>query len=343
MMLKLVVLILVSMNVALAANIKQLFERKDYKRIANDYASPEKWSDLTTKELVMISYSLRKTERYREDAKVVFRILKKDYAKEHADIRNKIREKETLDVEDYPKPLPVYYWSIYNDYANILLSYNGLGPGLEKDQKIYNIFRQILSELEFREGKAEKLNNKVMSHLQYLEDKIYRFSSSINVQYVSWQHDATLHRTSSNKDTGLIITNQGYCLGGDVGVENGFYHFLIDGCFLVGSGGISSYGDSNITYQQNIPAAGLKIGPMASMIVSSSKSRIGIGLPLIYTSQKLTQPSDNDYKVEEESPLAALATINSRWQFDQWYIRTEFGQYFKKQESYWGLGFGRQF
>lgn len=343
MMLKLVALILVSMNVAMAANIKPLFERKEYKRIVATYGSPDKWEGLSNKELVMVSHAFRKLERYRDDAKVVFWILKKDYAKDHADIRKKIREKETLDVEDYPKSLPIHYWNLYNDYANILLGYDELGPGLEKDQKIYNIFRQILSELEFREGKAEKLNNKVVSHLQYLEDKIYRFSASVNIQYVSWQNDATLHRGSTGAKTGLIITNQGYCVGGDVGIENGFYHFLLDGCFLMGVGGVSAYGDSNITYQQNVPATGIKLGPMASMIVSSSKSRIGIGLPIIYTSQNLTQPSDPDYKVDEESPLSYLATVNSRWQFGQWYLRTEFGQYFRKQESFWGLGFGRQF
>ncbi|WP_408099033.1 hypothetical protein ACJVC5_08960 [Peredibacter sp. HCB2-198] len=343
MMLKLLILIVVSLNFSHAAEIKPMFARKEYKRIVDTYNSPEKWKDLTTKEMVMLSYSLRKLKRYREDSKVIFKILKRDHAKDHADIRKKIRNKETLDSEDYPKSLPIYYWYIYNDFADILLSHNKLSAKLEEDKKIYIIFRQIVSELEFREGKAEKLNDKVMTHLQYLEDKVYYFTFSINLQYVSWQHDATLHRSSSNTNTGLIITNQGYCLGGDVGIENGFYHFLLDGCFLVGSGGVSAYGDSNITYQQNIPATGLKIGPMASMIVSSSKSRIGIGLPIIYTSQKLTQPSDTDYKVEEESPISALATINSRWQFGKWYLRAEFGQYFKKQESFWGMGFGRQF
>lgn len=342
-MLKFFFLILVSMNFALAAEIKPLFLRKEYKRIAEAYKNPKSWEDLTTTEMVMLSFSLRKLELYREDAKVVFRILKKDHATSHADIRKKIREKESLDAEDYPKTLPILYWYLYNDYANILLGHDKLVPQVEKDKNVYVVFRQILSELEFREGKAEKINDKVMTHLQYLEDKVYHFSSSINVQYVSWQHDATLHRTSSGRDTGLIITNQGYCLGGDVGVENGFYHFLLDGCFLMGSGGVSAYGDPNITYEQNISATGVKIGPMASMIVSSSKSRIGIGLPFIYNSQKLTQPSDTDYKIREENPLSYLATINSRWQFGKWYIRAEFGQYFKKQESFWGMGLGRQF
>jgi hypothetical protein len=343
MILRFLILILLNVDAAWASEVGTLFKRKEYKKIAARYIKPEKHKALTTKEMIMLSHSLRMLKRYREDTRIIAKIIKKDHQSNHVKIRKHIANKETLDSEDYPKSLPVLYWYLFNDYAQILLSYDKLTPQIEKDKIFFNTFRNILSELEFREGKVERLNDKVVSHLQHLENKVYRLSASWNLQYVSWQHSATLTRASTNSKTSLILTNQGYCLGGDIGVENGFYHFNMDGCLLVGSGGVSAYGDSNITYEQNVPAFGLKIGPTASMIVSSSKSRIGIGLPLIYTSQKLTQPNDTDYKVEEESPLAMLATINSRWQFDRWYLRIEFGQYFAKQESFWGLGFGRQF
>lgn len=343
MMFKWILLLIFAINTAYAQEIEVLFKRQDYQGIVQKFNDPSLYKDLKTKQLIMLSFSLRKLKKYREDAKVIYTILRRDFNSPHVEIRKKIRNKETLDAEDYPKSLPIHYWYLFHDYADILLSHEKLGPQLENDKKIYNVFRQILSELEYREGQAEKVNDKVMSHLQYLEDKVYHFTYSFNIQYVSWQHDATLHRTSTNKDTGLIITNSGNCVGGDIGIENGFYQFAMDGCFLMGSGGVSAYGDPNITYEQNIPATGYKLGPVAYKIVSSSKSRIGIGLPLIYTSQKLTQPGDTDYRIKEESPLSYLATINSRWQFDKWYLRAEFGQYFQKQESFWGLGIGRQF
>ena len=330
-------------NSAWASQVGSLFKKKEYQKIVSRYIKPEKHKHLTTKEMVMLSYSLRKLKRYREDTRIVAKIITKDHRADHAKIRKHIAKKETLDADDYPKSLPVLYWYLFNDYAQLLLSYKSLSPQIEKDKIYYNTFRNILSELEFREGKVERLNDKVVSHLQYLEDKVYKISASWNLQYVSWQHSATLLRNSTGAKTGLILTNQGYCLGGDVGIENGFYHFNLDGCLLVGAGGVSAYGDPNITYQQKVPAVGLKVGPTASMIVSSSKSRIGIGLPLIYTSQNLTQPEDTDYKVKDGSPISMLATINSRWQFDRWYLRIEFGQYFAKQESFWGLGFGRTF
>ena len=342
-MIKWTLLILLIVNQAFGASMETLFKRKDYKGVVANYYLPTSLKTLKTKELVMLSFSLRKLKRYRDDAKVIYVMLKKDHAAHHAEIRKKVRNKETLDAEDYPKSLPIHYWYLFNDYADILLGHKKLNDQLEKDKQIYVVFRQILGELEFREGKVEKLNDKVMSHLQYLEDKIYHFTYSFSAQYVSWQHEATLRRISTNANTGLIITNAGSCVGGDIGMENGFYHFAVDGCFLMGSGGVSAYGDSNITYQQNIAASGLKVGPVASMIVSSSKSRIGIGIPLIYTKQKLTQPGDPDYTIDEGSPISYLATLYSRWQFGKWYVRSEFGQYFDKQESFWGLGFGRQF
>ena len=337
-------LLLCESSFGASTKIAASLRRKEYQKVVTTYNTKEKWKELTGKELILLSHTFRRTKNYRLDVKLMAFILTSKYKDQHKDIIKKMREKETLDMEDYPKSLPIYYWYLYNDYALLLMQYKNIShPQLAKDRKAYNYFGQILSELEFREGKAEKINNNVVNHLQYLENKVYRFTWSANLQYVSWQHDATLHRQSSGKNTGLIITNSGYCVGGDAGIENGFYHFSVDGCLLVGSGGVSSYGDPNITYKQNTPAFGLKIGPSASMIVSSSKSRIGIGLPLIYTSQELSQPGDPDYRVKDGGPLSALATINSRWQFGQWYIRTEFGQYFKKQESFWGLGFGKQF
>ena len=342
MILKLLIFVLL-MNSAWAESVSRLFRYKDYVKIAETYSKPQQFKLLSRKELVMVSYALRKTKHYKADTRVVAFLIRQQYHTEHRKIQKHIKLKETLDSEDYPKSLPILYWSLYFDHAQILLSYKRITPDIEKDKMIYNTFRTIIGELEYKEGMAEKLNNKVVSHLQYLQDKIYRFSSSWNLQYISWQHSTTLHRASTNKETGLIITNKGYCVGGDVGIENGFSHYYLDGCLLIGDGGVSAYGDADITYEQNIPAMGLKLGPAASMFVSSTKAQIGLGLPIIFTSQKLTQPDDSDYSVKEGNPFSFLATINSRWQFDKWYIRTEFGQYFKKQESFWGLGFGRQF
>ena len=97
-------------------------------------------------------------------------------------------------------------------------------------------------------------------------------------------------------------------------------------------------------YQQsNIPAYGVKAGPGASIIVSSSKSRIGIKLPMIYSVQELTTPIQTGFSVDQESSLAFMASLHSRWQFNKWYLQTELGKYITQEQTFWGLGIGKEF
>lgn len=343
-MIKFILFFLVSFSaLAQHAPVERLFKNKEYEKIVNTYMTKQYLGQMSKRELLLVSHSLKKLKQYKKNNVLIQFILKKYHLKEHKEILRKIRKKETLDSDDYSKSINILYWQLYENFAYILLKVDKLEKLKKKDVDDFKKLHGMLSELEFREGSVEKTNNRVQTHIQYLEDKVYHFTWSLSLQYVSWQYDATMHRSSTGKNTGLILTNKGYCVGGDAGIQNGFYHFMVDGCALIGSGGVSAYGDPNVVYEQNLPAKGFKIGPSASMIVSSSKSRIGIGLPIIYTSQKLTQPGDTDYKVEEKGPISALATIYSRWQFGDWYLRTEFGQYFGSQESFWGFGFGKQF
>lgn len=343
-MIKIILLFLFSFH-ALAQQqpVARLFRNKEYDKIAKSYMTKQHLSLMSKKELLMVSHSLKEMKQFRKNSILIQYILKKYHLRETKEILKRIREKETLDASEFSKSVSILHWQLYENLSFLILDVKKAQGIKNKDVVEFKRLHGMLSELEFREGSVERINNRVQTHIQNLHDKVYHFTWSLNLQYVSWQYDATMHRTSSGKNTGLILTNKGYCVGGDAGIENGSYHFMIDGCLLIGAGGVSAYGDPDVTYEQNLPAMGFKVGPSASMIVSSSKSRIGIGLPIIYTSQKLTQPADPDYQVEEKGSISALATIYSRWQFGDWYLRTEFGQYFGSQESFWGFGFGKQF
>lgn len=326
-----------------ASEVTTLFNKKRYDDVAKIYFNKEEFNKITDKEAIMVSYSLRAIGRFREDTKLLANLIKKRFSKEHQSIHELIKQKTTLDSADYPKALLVLYWNMYNDYAALIMSYPKHHPMLEKDFKYFQIFRNILSELEFREGKVEKTNDKVMSHLQYLKDIEYEYTRNWTFSYVSWQTASTITRSSTGKQIKLISTNQGICAGGDIGIENGFNYFALEGCLMAGSGGVTAYGDIQTEYQQTVAAYGLKIGPSYYRIISSSKTKIGFSIPLVYTIQNLTQPEDTDYRVKENSPLSFLPTLTARWQFTKWFVKTEFGQFIGKNEAYWSLGLGRSF
>ncbi len=326
---------------AFASDITSSFEQKDYTRISDIYRDNPRRS-FTSKELIYISYSLRKLGFYRQDIKLNIRLINQKYKALHRRLLADVQRGETIDSEEYPEGLKVLYWNLMSDYGKILESYKSASTLIKKDHQHYLVFSKLLSELEFREGKVDKYNDRIVAHITLLENKVYKFSRSLSFQYISWQTDAELSGPSSK--TGLLVTNRGLCVGGDAGYENSFYHFYVDGCLFAGSGGVSADASSPITYKQsNVGAYGAKFGPGASMIVSSSGSRIGIRVPVIYTLQTLQEPANNAYSIKQDSPLSYVASLYSRWQFQKWYFQTEFGQYIQTEQTFWGLGIGKKF
>lgn len=340
------ILILMLLFISQSANatkVGDLFKQKNYKQISSYYDNPNSLRNLSPQDMILVSYALRALGRHRDNTKLIVIMIKKNYSKEHAQIFGKIKNKVTLNADDYPKPLLLLYWNIYNEYAYIIKSYKKIDPQLGEDEKNFQNFRLILSELEYREGKVEKTNEQVMSQIQYISNTEYKFSYSLQVQYMSWQYSADMVRVSTDVKSGLIVTNQGLCVGGDVGYASGFYHYALEGCFLMGAGGVTSFGNPEISYNQNLIAYGIKVGPSAYKIVSTSKAKLGISLPILFTTQKMTQPEDPDYVVEQGPLINFVPTLSARWQFDKWYMKTEFGQYFGKKEVLWALGVGREF
>ncbi len=336
----LALLLLVPSLTALANEIERAYRAKDFKRVAEIYQANPKRA-YTTRELMMLSLGLRKNQLYRQDIMLNVRIIKKEYGKLHKAILSDMKQGNTIDADAYPKSLKIIYWNLMNDYGRIMQGYKDVQEVNAKDRQHYASFSKLLSELEFREKEVDKLNDEITAHIQYLENKVYKFTFGFNLQYLSWQQVSTLEGPTTS--TSLIVTNRGYCAGVEAGVENYRYHYYVDACLMLGSGGVSSTG-SAINYQQsNIPAYGVKGGPGISMIVSSSRSRIGIKLPVIYNIQELSQPRNAGYSVKEESPVSFVATLYSRWQFEKFFLQTEFGQYVQKDQTLWSLGIGKSF
>ena len=325
-----------------ASDVTDAFKKKNYGKVSQIYRDNPK-RVFNSKELIFISFALRQKQFFRQDIKLNVRLIKTNFAKQHRKVLQTMKKGDTLDADEVPKALKVLYWNLLNDYGEIIKGYDRVSTRMEKDQTHFNTFSKILGELEFRESKVDKKNEEIVGHILFLNNKVYKRSSSYFVSYVSWQQDAEIRKNDGNQ-AGLILTNKGLCMGGETGYENYLWHFSVDGCLLIGSGGVSKQGTSTIRkYQQsNIPALGFKTSPGISMIVSSSKSRIGIRVPIIYSVQKLTPPT-SDYTMKQDSPLSVVTSLYSRWQFQNWYFQTEFGKYVSKESTFWGFGIGKSF
>src|SRR5690606_18756842 len=123
-------------------------------------------------------------------------------------------------------------------------------------------------------------------HFKYLEAKIYASSFALVVEYISWQTQNELIVGSDKYD--VVSTIKAPCVGGEYTYGNNFYNFSIDGCVFMASSSIKA---NVIEYQQsNVGFIGLKSSIGAGMVVSPNKAEIGLKVPVIFSSQKLTEP-----------------------------------------------------
>lgn len=338
-MIKFLMMIFFVVSSVHASEVLEAFKSKNYQKVTQLYKDRPTHS-WTSKELIVISYSLRSQKMYSEDTEVGNRLIKMKFETEDNKLKKAIQDSESIDGEEYPKGLKVIYWSMFNSYSSLVQAQTSLGPELDKYKAGYDTYYKYLSDLEFRDDQANKVADKVNLHLKYLEDKIYHFRWGPSLQYVSWQQAGTL--TKGAIDRSLIITNTGVSIGLDVGMENYRYHFYLDGGILYGTGNVQN-SEGSIYQQSNVPAYGVKIGPGASVIVSKSRSRIGLKFPLLYSIQELTQPADQTIKVKDDPKLVVIPSLYSRWYFGNLYFQAEFGKYLGDDKSFWGVGTGYSF
>lgn len=337
---KLFFLILLIPLTSFASEITKVIKYGDVDRVISIYREKPQ-AKYSRKELIYISYSLKERGFYRQDVKVNLRLIKEHYLKEHRQLLEMLKESEALQSSDFPKPLKILYLNLLIDYAGIIKGYSETSELLELDVKRFKRYENYLRRLNFRAEKVNRISNDVSKHVSSLEDQKYHFQNSWSLQYVNWQTQASLAGNGLQED--LTITNRGFCIGGETGFENKRYHFFFDGClFLNGSGEISEASVTEYNHT-SIPAAGFKLGPGAARIFSDGLYRIGFKIPLIYSVQQLSSPTDEDFTIKEDTPLSYTTSLYTKWQYQSWFAQAEVGKYIWKDGVLWSLGFGRNF
>lgn len=348
------ILILVSLcaqarAAVLLSDVNQAFTAKNFAEIVSIYDQNRKAHEYhkSTKIMVMTAFALEKQKRFQDAANIQMRIIKLDYLQEHKTILRAVKDGESLDADSYEKRLMITYWNVYKNYGHHILTFNKRTPSLDATLKHFSFVKNILEQLEFREGQVDRLNDKILAHLKYLDDKIFHFTKRVFFEYLTWQSDVDL--TINGVKNPLVITNKGYCAGGELGFENNFYHFFADACVLMANGTIQSQNTVPVYLQSNIPIRGIKTSIGAGKIVSYTRSEIGFKLPVMLAPQDLTDPPANDpacefgCKVDQPPAFSVMASLYSRWSFNKWYFQTEFGKFIDQDSIMWSLGTGYKF
>lgn len=296
----------------------------------NVYAASQSLTEASAK-----SSALRKERKFREDAILNQQLIKDHFKDEHSKLTRAVKNNESID--SVSPELQRLYLLIYSDYSLLIRHQKSPSEQLFKDQKKFLGYYQLLDGLEIKPRQVNSINDKVTAHIASLKGSVYKTSRSFYLQYISWQEKSQLSNVTLGTNEKLLITNKGFCLGGDYGIENEKYHFYVDGCALLGSGTVSG-----VYNQASLPFFGAKIAPGASLISSSSKSRVGLKLPFLYSSQTISdfEANGSAYVVKKKDNFFISSALYSRWYFKQFYVDLELGKFIMQPEAYWGLGFG---
>ena len=268
------------------------------------------------------------------------KIIQTKFPREEIKLKKLIKESETVDPEEFPEEYKKLNFKIFASLSKILVNKKSAVPESSPQRKLFLIYREKLSNLEYQESKVEKVYDLIQNHFKNLEEKKYIGTFRLFIDYVSWQYNAVLKGPLGEYD--LVVTNKGICPGLSYSQENKFFTFFADACYLFTSGGVSS-DPSQVTYiQDNVLATGVKTSIGLGYFVSSSRSEIGFKLPIIYAIQNLENPPGG-YEVQEGSNLLTMVGVYSRWPIGSYFFQTEFSKYLTQDQLLWSLGFGYKF
>jgi hypothetical protein len=275
-----------------------------------------------------------------DDVKKNQKLIQSKYLKEEIKLKKLIKESETVAPEEFPEDYKKTNFKIFGALSKILINSTKPSPESSPQRKLFLIYREKLSNLEYQESKVEKIYDLIQSHFKNLEEMQYRPAFRFFIDYISWQYDAVLKGPSDQYD--LVVTNKGICPGASYSQENKYFSFFVDACYLFTSGGVSSDAGPVTYVQDNVLATGVKTSLGMGVFVSSSRSEIGFKIPVIYAVQKLEDPPGN-YTVQEGNNIMTMAGIYSRWPVGSYFFQTEFSKYLMEDELLWSLGLGYKF
>lgn len=230
-------------------------------------------------------------------------------------------------------------WQRLKDTGSEILRAKASTQELRKKHDEFKSQRTQLERMGYKEDETEDLDTRVDDHVKLLADKVYERRAELELSFLSFQQDFDFK--NSRGKSKLITTNNVVCLGGSTGIANKNFHYKVDGCVFYGKGYAGSK-DNKVTFEQkNIDTYGAKVSPSAGYVVSSLGSELGLKLPLLYTQQRISKPTQTS--LSQRSKLQPITAVYFRFPANRWFLEVEFGRFLLEDSTLWGIGGGLKF
>jgi hypothetical protein len=319
-------------------DIAKLYQEKKYSLVIQKYLANRKRVLHHYQTALLVNISYEKLRQYPEALALNFEYLRENYEKDSTRLRTDLQNNQAPKSSEYSNEFKALFFRIYGDYSQKILGAGWQGGVFSKDQFAFEQYKKALDALEYQGDAVQKIHDKVEEHLKLLEKKQYRWRTRVFIDYLSWQTSATL--IGPFETTALLATNVGICPGVGVSYESSFWALSLDLSYLSGSGGVSVTQGAVNYRQESVPASGFKAAFGAGMIVSESRSELGLRATFLYVNQSLATPATAGYSIDQPNTFSQVISLYSRWTFDQFYLQSDFGRYVKRPATLWSIGVG---
>ncbi|MFA7614699.1 MAG: hypothetical protein WCY48_10725 [Candidatus Caldatribacteriota bacterium] len=260
-------------------------------------------------------------------------LAQRKYPQEHKEIVELIENEDFLESDEYSDELKEIY---FNAFVNKLEEFKRT----EKSDHEIPLLLNILEGLEYKEDEVASLVESFEKRQKHIIAKRWVKDFDLGISFTSFQRHIDLESPSDKQK--LINTTKASCFGGGLNIKNQYWSLTTHGCFMIGNSNIKEREGSPQYKESSVPLWGIKVSQRMGKIVSSTRSELGISLPVIYYNQDLKNPSGS-YKVKDDKSFIVAPAIYGRWALGKLVFDTEIGQFLDQSNTYYSLSFGVKF
>jgi hypothetical protein len=158
-----------------------------------------------------------------------------------------------------------------------------------RDGKKSKKYFQICDDSDFNDKCSEFIEN-IDEKINYNKKKKNSFEFFVYAGRILFQDRIHLEEASSGGKDPIIANNSGICYGAGLRLGSAFKGYEASGCFFSGTASVKNDGGSNNYAQSGVPIAGVLVEGGYYWRFDNEKTRLGVGLPLLYRSGIYSEP-----------------------------------------------------
>jgi len=273
-----------------------------------------------------------------EAIEVMESLLKSKYSRQNRNVVQSLYQNGEKPVVPDGSKLSVVYYKLAQLYSKKYLDTHEASEPKERNKLRRKSFAylKVAKALSEDSEALETMRDKLTERRDYYRSLEYSGSFYVFLSYISWQDHVDLIQTSNGAKVPLLNTSSGSCSGLGRKWENADFEFFFDACYIMGKSTVSSIVPSVTHKQNNVSVSGIYGGPGVYWKGLADNVSAGFQIPIMTRSGEW-DPPNNGYTVDDESPIKAGISVQTKWRMKYISLSAKLGKVFGNKSSVFNL------